>query len=472
MTAVRFPGLDVPLVQAPIDGAGFAPAVLDRYRTLRADAHRALDDAGVAREGRRVWIAPGRIEVLGKHVDYAGGRSLLCTVERGIVMVAAPRTDRQIVLRDSRRRELVHIPLDPPKYPGTQPPPQWSVYPRTVVRRLQKNFGDRVVGLDIAMASNLPPAAGASSSSALTVGLTLAIAAMSGITETAEWRAALSTRTNLAGYIGALENGTTFGDLAGDRGVGTMGGAQDQTAVLCCAPGKLDVFCWAPVQHERAVAFPADHTFLIGVSGVVAAKSSAAKDRYNRVARTAHHLVAAWNARPDASGAAARTLAEAFRQAAGDREPTNGVPSRLHDIARAAGTDEFPAAHLEARLAQFHAETWHHVPEAAEALSRGDLAAFGRIVAASQQGAEDALENQIAETRALVSMAIELGAVASSAFGAGFGGSVWAMIPTAITEAFSQRWRERYLKQFPQMSHRMQVVPTRPSAPVFEVIES
>jgi hypothetical protein len=30
VTAVHFPGLDVPLVQAPIDGAGFSPAVLDR----------------------------------------------------------------------------------------------------------------------------------------------------------------------------------------------------------------------------------------------------------------------------------------------------------------------------------------------------------------------------------------------------------------------------------------------------------
>ena len=32
------------------------------------------------------WFAPGRIEVLGKHTDYAGGRSLLMALERGVTV--------------------------------------------------------------------------------------------------------------------------------------------------------------------------------------------------------------------------------------------------------------------------------------------------------------------------------------------------------------------------------------------------
>jgi len=93
--------------------------------------------------------------------------------------------------------------------------------------------------------------------------------------------------------VGALENGANFGTLTGERGVGTMGGAQDQTAILCSAPSQLDVFAWAPVTHEGHAPWPASHVFVVGVSGVVAAKSGGARERYNRASRTAQHLVAA-----------------------------------------------------------------------------------------------------------------------------------------------------------------------------------
>jgi len=469
MSESAFSSLDDPLgqslVQAPLDGVGYAQSVIDRFLKLQRDAHRALDEAGAATEGRRTWIAPGRIEVLGKHVDYAGGRSLLCAVERGIVIVVAPRDDRRIILRDARRREGLVVPLDESMYPSTQAPLPWSVYPRTVVRRLQKNFDNALVGADIALASNLPPAAGVSSSSALVVGLTLALSAISDLHADPRWNASLVPRTKLAGYIGAMENGLDFGALAGDRGVGTLGGAQDQTAILCSAPGQLNVFGWAPVRHERSVAWPADHTFVIAVSGVVAAKTGAAKNRFNRVARTAHHLVHAWNAQ----GGTAGTLADAFREAAGG-EPTQGVPSALTRVAIEAATDEFSATQLTLRLDQFHAETWHRVPAAAEAIAQRDWKTFAEVVVASQRGAEVALENQIAETMRLVIMARELGAVAASAFGAGFGGSVWAMIPANDADSFMARLRERYVKQFPQVAHRMQIFQTQPSVPAFEVI--
>lgn len=465
MSPVEFPSLNESVVRATLDTAGFSPAVADRFRKLERDGHRALDEAGAARDGRRVWIIPGRIEVLGKHVDYAGGRSLLCTVERGIVMVAAPRTDRKVVLRDARRREAAVVPFDESPYPATQAPLQWAVYPRTVVRRLQHNFGRDLVGADIAIASNLPPAAGVSSSSALVVGVTLVLAAFAGLSTREAWQQNLIPRTSLAGYIGALENGADFGALAGERGVGTMGGAQDQTAILCCAPGKLDVFGWAPVRHEREVRWPAGFSFVIGVSGVIAAKTGAARDRYNRVARTAHHIVHAWNAR----GGSARTLADAFNEASGG-DPSSAVPPALLDVVRSAGDDEFSARHLEARLQQFHAETFHHVPGAAAALAAEDWTAFGDIIAASQRGAEQALENQIAETIQLVTMARDLGAVAASAFGAGFGGSVWAMVADDELERFTSRWRDRYVKLFPKVTHRVQFFPTKPSAPAFEAL--
>jgi hypothetical protein len=52
---------------------------------LFAHAERALAAAGVSNlSDLRAYFVPGRVEVLGKHTDYAGGRSLLAAVERGI----------------------------------------------------------------------------------------------------------------------------------------------------------------------------------------------------------------------------------------------------------------------------------------------------------------------------------------------------------------------------------------------------
>ncbi|MCA0377261.1 MAG: galactokinase [Gemmatimonadetes bacterium] len=446
-----------------IADAPWSEAARASYVELMREAHARLDEQQVPRDGRRTWVVPGRIEVLGKHVDYAGGRSLLCTVERGVVFVARPRHDRTVVLRDVRRREVYRLFLDG----GDKGHVSWAVYPRTVMRRLDRNFPGRLRGMEIAIASNLPSAAGVSSSSALTVGLTLVARACSALDAAPGWQQELPDRVRLAGYVGALENGANFGTLTGERGVGTMGGAQDQTAILCSAPSQLDVFAWAPVTHEGHAPWPASHVFVVGVSGVVAAKSGGARERYNRASRTAQHLVAAWNA----TGAApTRTLREAVCAAAGAPNPT-AVPGALIDAARASATAEFTAAHLEARLEQFVAESFTLVPGAAEALRQADLRAFGTLVDTSQAGAERALENQIPETVNLQRLARDLGADAASAFGAGFGGSVWAMISARNADAFAARWLERYRRHAGRSASRAQVFVTRPSLPAVELLD-
>jgi galactokinase len=198
---------------------------------------------------------------------------------------------------------------------------------------------------------------------------------------------------------------------------------------------------------------------VIAVSGVVAEKTGDAKQRYNRVSRTVSHLLAAWNA---ATGRTDRSLGAALDSDAHAAE-------RLRAIAHDAATAEFDGAHLSARLDQFLAETTVHIPAAADALDRGDLAAFGAQVAASQRWAEQALGNQVPETVALVEQARHCGAVAASAFGAGFGGSVWAMIPQADAQPFLTRWRADYLAAFPAHADRAHFFVTRPGTPAFEL---
>ena len=74
---------------------------------------------------------------------------------------------------------------------------------------------------------------------------------------------------------------------------------------------------------------------------------------------------------------------------------------------------------------------------------------FGAVSADSQLLAEALLGNQVPETVALAASARQLGAAAASAFGAGFGGSVWALVPRADAEGFAAAWLERYTRDFP-----------------------
>ena len=82
------------------------------------------------------WFVPGRIEVLGKHTDYAGGRSLLCAVERGFCVTAIPRADdvMRVVDVGNQVEATFRVSLD--QVGETR----WRTYPATVARRVARNF--------------------------------------------------------------------------------------------------------------------------------------------------------------------------------------------------------------------------------------------------------------------------------------------------------------------------------------------
>ncbi|MFM8439656.1 MAG: galactokinase, partial [Acidobacteriota bacterium] len=73
----------------------------------------------------------------------------------------------------------------------------------------------------------------------------------------------------------------------------------------------------------------------------------------------------------------------------------------------------------------------------------------GGLIDLSQRNAERYLRNQTEETIHLQRSARNLGAIAASAFGAGFGGSVYALINSEAAPEFSNRWRASYIGRFP-----------------------
>ena len=431
-------------------GCTEATAVTQSVTLALAD--QALTAVGAPLAGRVTIWAPGRIEVFGKHTDYAGGRSLLTAVERGFVVRAAPRDDRVIRVHSLDSGLRCECVLDAST---TAPDGHWSNYVATVARRVALNFPSAGTGVEMVFGSNLPVAAGVSSSTALLISVFLALASVNDLANTTIWQSELSAPTGLAGYLGAMEMGGPFGALTGLPGVGTLGGSQDQTAILCSSAGQISDFDWMPVRRRGSYSLPPTKQFVVAASGIVAEKSAGARAQYNRASLMVRHLLNSWNA---STGRDDRSLAAAA-------ESASDAADVLRSIASRSATTEFTADALRERLDQFLLETYTILPNAARAFAEHNWSAVGQLSAQSQRAAEEWLHNQIPETSALVRLARENGADAASAFGAGFGGSVWALVDTDRIFAFQADWRAAYAGEFPQAGAHASFFPTAAGPP-------
>lgn len=353
-----------------------------------------------------------------------------------------PRSDATVTFLDTASRARASFTIDPALVPLTG---RWAGYPMTVARRIARNFPQARRGADLALASDLPSASGMSSSSALVVATFLALAEANELQATDAWREHLATPEALAEYLGCIENGQSFGPLAGDRGVGTFGGSQDHTAIVCCRAGEVSRYSFAPVTFEGATPWPDGVELVVAVSGVRSRKSGPQQAAFNRLSLGTREILRKWR---EASGSEAVTLAASAA--------APGASAEILKLLETGSDPEFPAAFLVNRFRQFVRESFEIIPAAAAALADGDLAEFGRQVDASQSGAEEGLGNQVPETIHLAHRARALGAHAASSFGAGFGGSVWAMVERDAVEGFGRAWMDDYRREFPAAARRAQ----------------
>lgn len=381
------------------------------------------------------WWIPGRLEVFGKHTDYGGGRSLVAALPRGFAFVAAPRHERRVHVVDAATGTRHRV--------GEPPTTGWQQYVDVAVARLARNFPGGQPGADIAFASDLPPASGLSSSSALVVGIATVLCRLWELEARPEWRLQIRHRSDLAMYFACIENGMTFGSLTGDGGVGTLSGSEDQTAMLLARPGIVSEYSYTPLRHLADAEVPGTWQFVVASSGVAAEKTRGARDAYNRLSAGVAALLQVWNTGRPQSPSLASALAS---------NATAGLELRQElGQARVPGWTE---QQLLDRLAHFELEDGL-VPQATRAIAAGDRAALGDLSLLSQRGAEQLLRNQVPETIALAQLARTCGAIAASSCGAGFGGSVWALVGRADAAAFAADWIARYRANPPSA-----VVPT------------
>ncbi len=427
-----------------------APAELAARHFVEAAS--ALQALGVERATDIVacW-APGRIEVLGKHTDYCGGHSVLAAAERGFAMIAARRDDRIVRLIDAPRMESAEFQLAASLESQSG---HWTNYSRTVARRLAKNFPNATRGATIAFSSNLPASAGMSSSSALVVGTFMLLATINDLTTQPLFQSWIDNREKLAGYLGTVENGSSFGPLQGDSGVGTFGGSEDHTAILCGQPEALVQYSFCPVHYQRAISIANRYIFTIASSGVVAEKTGAAQEQYNRLTLLAKAIADHWQGATDGPESSLAAILASSPDAS----------DRLRRILRDSKPGTFTLRQLIERLDHFEVED-RLIKMLPPALDPATIRDFGSIVRQSQNAAERLLKNATPETTRLVNLATQLGAHAASAFGAGFGGSVWALIDVESESTFLARWRNRYLAEFPNLESKVAFFAMRPGPP-------
>lgn len=393
---------------------------------------------------------PGRIEFLGKHTDYCGGRSMVCATQRGFRISFEPMAESVVVLRNEDNGQSGRVALAPDAVASG---PKWMIYPQTVSRRVSANFTTAPLkGVRISFSSDIPSASGLSSSSALVVAVFSAISAVNALQDFPEYSQNIHSVLDLAGYLGCVENGQTFGNLEGRAGVGTFGGSQDHTAILASKAGMLSRFAYCPVRHEADIALPDGLTFVIASSGVHAPKTGTAMEKYNRVSSMVSEIVNAWP----------------------------GDEKTLAGIIEAAGIDEtekfilasewnFSREDLIDRVRQFYAENYAIVGQVSELLHAGRADKIGGLIDISQRNAERYLRNQTSETMFLQRSAREIGALAASAFGAGFGGSVYALVESATAENFAAEWRRTYLDKFPHHKRQSEFFATQAAELVSKV---
>jgi galactokinase len=386
---------------------------------------------------------PGRIEILGKHTDYCGGRSIVCAIDRGFRSHVEPRVDSTVVLESTDSSETISFDL---AANSITPAGHWVNYAFEVGQRLTKNFANhQLKGATIRFQSDLPKAAGLSSSSALMIMVFAALESVNELRETAAFGQNITNELELAEYLGRIENGQSFRELKGSAGVGTFGGSQDHAAILLGRAGVLSRFSFSPLTHESDFVFPEKFAFVVASSGVAAEKTGAARERYNRVSRMVSEIT-----EPIGNG---KTLAQTIDE--------TGIDALRSIINK--GQFSFTTGELLDRIEQFRIENFEIIPAISELLAVGEIDKIGDLIDLSQQNAERFLGNQIEETVFLQRIAREIGAIAASAFGAGFGGSVYAIVRSSDAEHFRSEWRRSYVESFPQHRESSEFFITRPS---------
>lgn len=121
---------------------------------------------GASSQPIQCFFAPGRVNLIGEHIDYNGGVVFPAALSLGIYGILRLRTDRKIYLKSMNASLEIIVDLDKSIVHCEQD--GWGNYPKGVIQFLLAS-GHELAGYDILFSGNLPDGAGLSSSAAMLV---------------------------------------------------------------------------------------------------------------------------------------------------------------------------------------------------------------------------------------------------------------------------------------------------------------
>lgn len=376
-------------------------AELERLLARHADDFEAAFGAG----GRiRRFFAPGRVNLMGAHLDYNGGPVMPMAIDRGTFIALRPRRDRLLVMRSTSEPGEFRFDLDAVPRAATR---NWVDYPLGVALELFRE-SPRAIGAEILFGGNLPVGAGLSSSASICVGTAFALDRAWGL-----------ELTPFARVEAALRAERQF--------VGVHCGIMDPYAVGLAKRGHL---LWLDCKDASIEHLPFDPSVVriaVADSGV---RRELAEGAFNqRVAE-------------------ARGAFEALRVFVPGATHLRDVSSAVFER-HADALD--PLLRSRARHVVYEVERTF---AARASLLRGDVAAFGRSMFATHASLRDHYQVSVPELDCLVDAAeLETGVLGARLTGAGFGGcvvmllragaerEVVARVSTAFERVFKRRAR-------------------------------
>lgn len=378
---------------------------------LRARLAKLEPEAAAQPGSLRIVRAPGRVNLIGEHTDYNRGYVLPTAIDREIRIAYAPTDDRRVVLHrlDTGQRGAFDLDHLPEGVGG------WLDYAVGTAWALTE-AGLPLRGLRGVIGSNLPTGAGLSSSAAIELAVAHALLADP---------ADAPDPMTLARLAQRAENGF----------VGVQSGLMDQFAVACGQAGAALLLDCRSLEW-RAVSLPLDEvTLVVCDSGQT------------------HRLAGSeYNVRRSQCDAAVAVFA--------DRDP---AVRSLRDVSPELLEQAVVGGWLEPvvlRRATHIVYENGRVIDSIAALERRDLAALGRLFAASHASLRDLFEVSSPALDALVEIAVGTpGVVAARMTGAGFGGSTVNLVRPDAVEGLRSAVESRYATQTGFTARVFQVIP-------------
>ena len=347
--------------------------------------------------------APGRVNLLGEHVDYNDGLVLPSAIDRAVNLVAAAQTEpiaRLFALDLGKETAFRLDQLDEKLDLEGHPLPKWAHYPAGVAWALQA-AGLPTPGLVAVYSSDIPIGSGLSSSAAVEMVFAVTWETLGG------WQI---DRMEMARLCQKAENGY----------VGVNCGLMDQFASAHGVAGHALYFDTRSLDWD-AVPLPPGVALVIADSGVRRNLSSSA-----------------YNERRAACEQAVKLL----------QQYLPGMHS-LRDISPV----EF-AAYSESLPIDIRKRAEHVVKEigrvesAVSALKTGKKQSFGALMYSGHASLRDLYEVSTAELDILVAIAHDLpGCIGARLTGAGFGGCTINLVEESHAPDFIQSLQQAYAQQ-------------------------